>query len=246
MNKKVVLITGASSGIGASTAEVFASNGYDVIINYANNKENALKEKELVENKYNVECTIIKADISNEEEVNKMYKEVTSKYDHIDALINNAGICKDTLLEDKTKEDFMRILEVNVYGTFYMSKLFGKLMFDRKQGSIVNVASTNAIDSYYVFSLEYDASKAAIINLNHNLANYFAPYVRVNAVCPGWVNTRMNKELSEEFKKEEINKTLLHRFAEPEEIAALIYFLCTDNASYINDSIIKIDGGRKC
>ncbi len=82
--------------------------------------------------------------------------------------------------------------------------------------------------------------------MNHNLANIYAPFVRVNCVCPGWVDTPMNKNLSNEFKEEEINKTLLHRFADPSEIASLAYFLSSDKASYINDSIIKIDGGRKC
>ena len=140
----------------------------------------------------------------------------------------------------------MRVLEVNLYGTFITSKIFGKLMYDNKNGVIINISSTNGIDSYYEFSVDYDASKAGVINLTHNLANIYSPYVRVNAVCPGWINTPMNKELSEEFKKEEIDKILLNRFAEPSEIASLVYFLSSDEASYINDSIIKIDGGHKC
>ena len=119
-------------------------------------------------------------------------------------------------------------------------------MYERKKGSIINISSSNAIDSYYEFSADYDASKAAVVNLTHNIASHYSPYVRVNCICPGWINTPMNKDLDEEFKKEEIDKTLLHRFAEPEEIANLVYFLSSDEASYINDAIIKIDGGRKC
>ena len=118
-------------------------------------------------------------------------------------------------------------------------------MYNNKQGKIINISSTNGVDSYYEFSLDYDASKAALINLTHNLANHYSPYINVNCVCPGWINTPMNQELSEEFKQKEINKILLNRFAEPEEIANLVYFLSTDEASYINDSIIKIDGGVK-
>ena len=246
MDKKVVLITGASSGIGSAIARKFAYNNYNIIINYNNSLDNAIKLKDELESKYNIDCLCIKADISNDTEVTNMYNEIIDKFGHIDILVNNAGISSDCLVEDKTKESFMKVLEVNLYGTFLLSKIVGNHMLERKKGVITNISSTNAIDSYYSFSLDYDASKAGVNNLTHNLANIFSPYVRVNAVCPGWVNTRMNEYLDEEFKNEEISKTLLHRFAEPEEIANLVYFLSTDEASYINDSIIKIDGGRKC
>ena len=246
MDKKIVLITGASGDIGSSIARKFASNNYNVIINYNSNYENAYKLKEELEKNYNIECYMIKADVSNEIEVKAMYDDVVKKYNKIDVLVNNAGIAIDSPIEVKNKDSFMKILEVNLFGTFLVSKLFGKLMYDKKEGTIINISSSNAIDSYYEFSLDYDASKAGVNNLTHNLANIYSPYVRVNAVCPGWVNTKMNKELNEEFKKEEINKTLLHRFAEPSEIANLVYFLASNEASYINDSIIKIDGGRKC
>ena len=246
MNKNVVLVTGASSGIGSSICEEYAKNGYNVVINYNNNIENANILKERLEKNYNVKCLCLKADISNDNEVQNMFNQTIKEFDHIDVLVNNAGISCDSLIEDKTKEKFMRVLEVNTYGTFLVSKIVGNHMYERKQGSIINISSTNAIDSYYEFSLEYDASKAAIVNMNHNLANIYAPFVRVNCVCPGWVDTPMNKNLSNEFKEEEINKTLLHRFADPSEIASLAYFLSSDKASYINDSIIKIDGGRKC
>ena len=118
-------------------------------------------------------------------------------------------------------------------------------MFENKNGSIINISSTNGIDSYYEYSLDYDASKAALINLTHNLANHYSPYVRVNCVCPGWINTPMCEELDKEFKEKEEKKILLNRFAEADEIANLVYFLASDEASYINDSIIKIDGGVK-
>jgi 3-oxoacyl-[acyl-carrier protein] reductase len=246
MNKNVVLVTGASSGIGSSICEEYAKNGYNVVINYNNNIENANILKEKLEKNYNVKCLCLKADISNDNEVQNMFNQTIKEFDHIDVLVNNAGISCDSLIEDKTKEKFMRVLEVNTYGTFLVSKIVGNHMYERKQGSIINISSTNAIDSYYEFSLEYDASKAAIVNMNHNLANIYAPFVRVNCVCPGWVDTPMNKNLSNEFKEEEINKTLLHRFADPSEIASLAYFLSSDKASYINDSVIRIDGGKKC
>ena len=246
MNKKVVLVTGSSSGLGMEIIKKFASNNYNCVINYYNHEQEANDLKKELESKYQIKCLTVKGDISKDEDVKHIYNEIINEFGHLDVLVNNAGIAIDEPIDVKTKENFMRVLEVNLYGTFITSKIFGKLMYDNKNGVIINISSTNGIDSYYEFSVDYDASKAGVINLTHNLANIYSPYVRVNAVCPGWINTPMNKELSEEFKKEEIDKILLNRFAEPSEIASLVYFLSSDEASYINDSIIKIDGGHKC
>ena len=112
----------------------------------------------------------------------------------------------------------------------------------KKEGSIVNISSTNGIDSYYPFSIDYDASKAGVISLTHNFSIAFAPYIRVNSIAPGWVNTDMNKELDEEFVNEECKRILLDRFAEPEEIAKEVLHLA--ESSYINNVVIKVDGGR--
>lgn len=245
MNKKTVLVTGASQGLGSSIAKKFASNKYNVIINYNTHKEEAEQlQKELIE-KYNTNCLIVKCDITNDQEVQNMYQIIKEKYITLDVLINNAGIAIDTTFEEKTKENFRKTLESNLIAPFFLTRLFADDMYENKQGKIINISSTNGIDSYYEFSLDYDASKAALINLTHNLANHYAPYINVNCVCPGWINTPMNKELDDEFKEKENKKILLNRFAEPEEIANLVYFLSTDEASYINDSIIKIDGGVK-
>ena len=119
-------------------------------------------------------------------------------------------------------------------------------MKENKYGNIVNISSTNGIDTYYPESIDYDASKAALISVSNNLANYLAPYVRVNTICPGWIDTRMNKELDKEFVKKEEEKILLGRFGKPEEIANLVDFLISDEANYINNSVIRIDGGKKC
>lgn len=248
MNKKCVLVTGSSSGLGKSIIEKFASNNYNVILHYNTHEKEAFELKEKIEKDYNIDCMCVKCNLQNEEEINNMYNLVKEKYEFIDVLVNNAGIAIDTIFEDKTKEQFMKTLEVNLVAPFLLSKLFGEDMYYKNRDgkpSIINISSTNGIDSYYQYSLDYDSSKAALINLTHNLANHFAPYIRVNCICPGWINTPMNKELGEYYIKSEEEKILLNRFANPEEIANLVYFLSTEEASYINDSIIKIDGGVK-
>lgn len=243
---KTVLVTGSSSGLGKSIIEKYASNGYNTIITYLTHENEALKFNEYIKNKYKVKSICVKLDISEENDIQNLYKLILNEFSKIDVLVNNASICNDTLFEDKTKDNFMKIIEVNLVGTFLMSKTFGRLMYNNKNGSIINISSNNGIDSYYPESLDYDASKAGIINLNHNLANVFSPYVRVNTICPGWIETPMNENVSEEFKNKEINKILLKRFASPKEISNLVYFLSSDEASYINDSVIKIDGGKVC
>lgn len=243
--RKVVLITGASRGIGKSTAICFAKNGYNVIINYLNSSDEAINLKEYLERKYNIECMAIKADVSNEDDVINMIDEVIKKFSHIDVLVNNAGIAIDTTLEDKTKDNFEKILDINLIGPFLVSKYVSKYMKEKKNGCIINVSSTNGIDTYYPYSMDYDASKAGVISLTKNLAVELSPYIRVNAVAPGWVNTDMNKDLDPAYKKQEEEKILLNRFANDYEIAKVIYFLATSDASYINGSIIRVDGGLR-
>ena len=235
----VVLVTGASKGIGEATALKFAKNGYDVVINYYSDTVCANKVKENV-GKYGVKCLLCKCDISNEEEVKNMVDDIINKFGSIDVLVNNAGIANDTLPFEKNVDDFKRVLDVNLIGTYLVSKYVIKHM---KNGSIINISSTNALNQYYPYSLDYDASKAGVISLTHNLATELSPNIRVNAVCPGWVNTDMNKELDKDYIKDECKNILLGRFAETKEIASVIYFLASEEACYINNSIIRVDGG---
>jgi len=237
---KVVLVTGSSIGIGRATIIEFASHGYDVVINYLNSEEKAYELKKHVEDTYKIRALCIKCDVSNESDVLNMISKIESEFDKVDVLVNNAAIAIDTTFEDKTPNNFMKTLSVNLVGPFIVSKHVRNIM---KVGSIINVASTNGIDTYYPYSMDYDASKAGLISLTHNLAVEFSPNIRVNAVAPGWVNTDMNKELDPEYIKEEQKKILLGRFAETDEIAKVIYFLASDEAKYINNEVIRIDGG---
>jgi len=236
---KTVLNTGASRGIGASTARIFAQNNYNVIINYKSNESSANELKSELE-KYNVKVMLCKCDIGSEENVKKMFSDIKDEFESIDVIVNNAGISIDQMLEDKTSKEFNEVLNTNLTGPFLIMKYGSKLM---DKGSIINVASTNGIDTEYIESVDYDASKAGIISLTRNFANVLAPNIRVNAVASGWVNTDMNKELDEEFIEKESKKILLGRFAETDEIANVIYFLSTEEASYINKTVIRVDGG---
>lgn len=235
--QRVILITGASRGIGASIAKKFLENNDIVYVNY-NKSEEAAKS---VASSYSC-AKIIKCDVSNEEEVKRMIATIKEEVGHIDILVNNAGIAIDTTLEDKTKDNFRKILDVNLIGPFLVSKYAQKIM---SSGSIINIASNTGIDAYYPYGLDYDASKAGLISLTRNLAVAFAPNIRVNAVAPGWVNTEMNKELDSDYIKEECGSILLNRFAEPEEIANVAFFLASNDASYINNTVIRVDGGLK-
>ena len=239
---KVAIITGSSKGLGAATAKYFAKNNYNVVINYVSSEDKAKELEQEIKDNYKVETLLIKADISKEEDVLKLLNETKNKWGRIDVLVNNAGIAIDTTLEDKTVNNFRKIIDVNLIGTFLCCKHIGTYMKEQGYGSIVNISSTNGIDSFYPYSMDYDASKAGVISLTHNFAIEYAPIVKVNTVAPGWINTEMNKELDEDYIKEECKHIMLNRFAEPEEIAETVYFTAT--SSYLNDSIIKVDGGR--
>lgn len=241
--KKTVLITGGSRGIGKAAAIEFAKHGYNIVINYVSCNDKAHELKKYIVENYGVSVMLFKCDVSNENDVKNMINDTISSFERIDVLVNNAGIAIDTTLEDKKIEDFKRILDVNLVGPFIVSREAGKYMLSEKKGSIVNVASTNGLDTYYEYSMDYDASKAGLISLTHNLSSYFAPYVRVNAIAPGWVYTDMNKELDDQYIKDECQSIYLKRFAKPEEIAKAIYFLASDDASYINNEVLRVDGG---
>ena len=233
-----VLITGASRGIGRAIAEKFASEGFNIIINYNKSKlEDVEKLKEYLENKYNIKVLCLKCDVSQEEEVKKLFSDIKKWCEKLDCIVNNAGIANDMPLDEKTSSDFLDVLKVNLLGTFLICK-YGYKLID--EGSIINISSNNAYGGY-IESVDYDASKAGVIALTHDFAKYLAPKIRVNCLCPGWIDTDMNKNMFEEFREKEKNKILLKKFGEAKDIAEAVYFLATNQ--YINNAIIKVDGG---
>lgn len=241
---KVVLVTGSSRGIGRSIAVSFAKEGANVIINYKKSEKEAETLKDILQT-YGVDVMCIKADVSKEDQVKDMIAKIIDKYGKIDVLVNNAGIAIDADFEDRKVVDWKDTLDTNLIGVFLTSKYAEKYMKENMYGKIINISSTNGIDTTYTYSVDYDASKAAIINLTKNLAIEFAPYVNVNAIAPGWIDTEMNNDLSKDYLRKEKNKILLKRFAEPEEIADVVLFLASDKSRYITGETIRVDGGIK-
>lgn len=243
---KVVLVTGGAQGIGKAIVLELAKNHYDVVINYlTSNKAATLLEEEIKKN-YDVRVMIIQADVSKEEEVDAMISLIEKKWGGVDILINNAAVDLSNLFHLKTADEFRKTLDVNVVGAFNCSKRVYRHMLDQEYGRIINISSTNGINTYYPMCIDYDASKAALISLTHNLAFEYGPYINVNAIAPGFIGT--DNELDgydEEFLKEEQEKIMVNRYGKPEEVAYLVKFLISDEANFINNTIIRIDGGQK-
>lgn len=243
MPNKVALITGASRGIGRAIAIEFASRGYDVVINYVKSKSLAEDLANELQKKYRVQALPFKADISREEEVNKLIDFTLKNFKKIDVLVNNAGIAMDMELSDRTIGHFEKTFKTNVFGLFYLTKLVGDHMVENKDGKIINISSNNSINCFYPTSIDYDASKSAVNSLTKNFAIAFSPYVNVNAVAPGWVQTDMNKDLTPDIMELEKERILKKRIGKPEDVAKLVAFLASEDADYINGEIITIDGG---
>ena len=239
---KVVIVTGSSRGVGKATAIGFAKEGARVVINYINSKEAASNVVNEIK-KLGSDAIAVKCDVSKENEVKKLISTAVKKFGRIDVLINNAGIVSDLPLFDKTIDQWRKLLDVNLIGTFLCSK-YAAPYLQKTQGKIVNTSSSNAINSFSPESADYDSSKAGVIILTKNLAKHLAPNVTVNTVAPGWIDTDMNKGLPEDYVKEEREKIYLRRWAKPEEIANAIMFLASDEASFITGSVLVIDGGH--
>lgn len=233
-SKKVVLVTGSSNGIGKSTVIEFAKAGYDVVINYNTDKESALELQKNIHN-YGGKSLVIKCDVSNESEVKNMINTVINEFGKIDVLVNNAGIAIDNDIYDKSKEEFMHVLEVNLIGTFLVTKEATKHM---DKGFIINISSTDGIDTYNELSMDYCASKAGIISLTKTLALRF-PNINIYSIAPNWVKTKPVLEMDPTFLQNELKRIGQKELIEPEEVAKKILELV--NNLLPSGSIIRID-----
>lgn len=217
-----VLVTGGARGLGLAISLYYLKMGHSVVVNYNNSSDLALKLK----SEYGDRVSIVKADVSNEDDVKSMFDALGK----LDVVVNNAGIAKDSDPMEKSSEEFLEVIKVNLLGTFLVSK-YAVNHVDK--GCIVNISSTNALDTYYPESMDYDASKAGVISLTHNFSLYLKDRdIRVNVVCPDWIDTDMNLGMDEEYKKS------LGVFLNPEEVAKVVYDVSIDES--VNDVVIRV------
>lgn len=232
---KVALITGASRGIGRAIAVALAQKGANVVINYAHNEEEAEKTQEMCK-AYGVETLIVRADVSNRNEVRKMVETVIEKFGRIDILINNAGILGNAITPmEITEEEWDRVININLKGAFLVTQEVLKHM---KKGKIVNIASIAGKDGGTV-GAHYAASKGGLIALTFNLARHLAPNILVNAVAPGPVDTDL---ISPEIKEKLRKLSLTGEIAKPEDVAHAVVFLLEND--HITGELIDVNGGR--
>lgn len=239
---KVALITGGTRGIGKQIAITLAKVGYDIAITYRKENEeleNVIKEIE----QNNVKCLAVKGDVSNFEDCERFVKEVIEKLEKIDVLVNNAGITKDTLLMRMKKEEFESVIDVNLVGTFNVTKHVISHMMKARSGRIINISSVVGV-SGNAGQTNYSASKAGIIGFTKSLAKEVASRnILVNAVAPGFIVTSMTDVLKDDIK-DEIAKTIpLKRMGTTEDVANVVKFLSSDDSSYITGQVINVDGG---
>ena len=242
MDRKVALVTGGNRGIGKEIALVLAEDGYDIALNYRRETEELENVKNEIELK-GVNCLLVKGDVSIFEDCEKMVKQTIDKYGKIDCLVNNAGITKDTLFLRMKEEDFKSVIDVNLVGTFNVTKQVVPYMIKARQGRIINLASVVGV-SGNVGQANYSASKAGIIGFTKSLAKELASRnILVNAVAPGFIKTDMTDVLKEEQKEAILNVVPLKREGSPRDVANVVKFLAGEGSSYITGQVINIDGG---
>lgn len=239
---KTVLITGASRGIGREIALKFASEGYNVVLNYNSNEKKAIAVASEVE-KLGVKCMLCKADVANESEVTEMVNKAIKTFGFIDVLVNNAGVALSKLFQQTSTDEVAKVFGVNTFGVINCSKAVVPSMISEKCGKIINISS---IWGKVGASMEtiYSASKGAVIAFTLALAKELAPSnISVNCVCPGVIDTDMLLNLNNDEKNDLKEQTPLNRLGTPQDVANAVYFLASDNANFITGQVITVDGG---
>lgn len=242
MNNKVALVTGATKGIGQAIALKLAKDGYDIIINFHASEDKAIELRSLIQD-IGQKAWICKANVANSEEVANMFKMIKEECGKLDVLVNNAGITKDNLILRMKEEEFDQVIATNLKGCFNCTKQAAKLMFKQKNGSIINISSVIGLIGN-IGQVNYAASKAGILGITRSAAKELARYnVRVNAICPGFIETDMTKSLDISYVDDIIKHIALQRLGKPEDIANIVSFLAGDMSSYITGQTMCVDGG---
>lgn len=242
MNKKTVLITGSSRGIGRSIAKIFAENNYNVVINYNKSEKEANELYDYLTEK-GCSVRIFKADISNIMEVNSLVNYCIGQFEKIDVLINNAGISRSNLFTDISCEEWNEIMSVNLNGVFYTTKKALQYMLPEMSGNIINISSIWGLVGG-ANEVHYSASKAAVIGMTKALAKELGPSnIKVNCIAPGVIETDMLNNLNEDTKDMLKEETPLMRLGAPEDIAKCALFLASDAGDFLTGQVISPNGG---
>lgn len=242
MSEKIAVVTGGSRGIGAAIAKKLASQGMTVIINYCGSEDRALAVKSEIE-AAGGQAEAWRCDVSDCGQCERFVKAVMEKYGRIDVLVNNAGITRDGLMMRMTDEDFSRVIDTNLKGTFYMMRFVSRHMLKAKKGRIINMASVVGLMGN-AGQVNYAASKAGVIGATKSAAKELASRgITVNAIAPGFIDTEMTGALSEKVQEQILTQIPLGTFGKPEDIANCAAFLASDEASYITGQVIQVDGG---
>ena len=240
LEKKRVIVTGGASGIGAATAARFLEEGAEVVVF---DRDRAAGER--LSGEFPKLAKVVLCDVSDQAQVENAVGKALEVLGGIDVLINNAGISiRHENFLDITREDWEKVIGVNLNGVFFVAQAVARHMMENEGGVILNTASTNGIMGYKYYS-DYNASKAGVIELTKSMALEFAPRIRVNAVAPGYILTPMQRAEYTDEMLEEVNRKLpLKRHGTPEEVAALFAFLSSEEAEYITGQVYVLDGGE--
>ncbi|MBS5937022.1 3-oxoacyl-[acyl-carrier-protein] reductase [Clostridium sp.] len=242
VKNKIAIVTGATRGIGKEIARALAQNGANIAFNYRTYNdeiESFINELE----GFDVRVLAFKCDVSKEEEVNEFIKEVKNRFERVDILVNNAGITKDGLIIRMSEKDFTDVLDVNLTGTFNMTKATSGVMVRQRSGKIINISSVVGVAGN-AGQCNYSASKAGVIGFSKSVARELAGRnINVNVIAPGYINTDMTKVLPEKVKEEVLKTIPMKKIGEPKEIANLVLFLSSDLSNYITGQVINVDGG---
>ena len=239
---KIAMITGATRGIGKQIALTLANEGYNIVLNYRTENDELKQLKNEIESK-NVKCLAVQGDVTNFEDCKQMIESAIKEFGKIDVLVNNAGITKDMLLARMKEEDFKQVIDVNLVGTFNMTKNVISYMMKARNGKIINISSVVGIAGN-AGQTNYSASKAGIIGFTKSLAKEVASRnILVNAVAPGFIETNMTDVLKQEVKDEIVKNIPLKRMGTPQDVANVVKFLASEDSSYITGQVISVDGG---
>ena len=235
---RTILVTGSAKGLGKELILKFAKEGYNLIINYKNSKKEAYELKKYILEKYKTSVLIIKCDITKEKEVKNMIDKSVNTFKNIDILINNASLSLDDFIENKNIEDFKKVLNVNIIGTFLVTR---EVIKKCNVKNIINISSTDSIDTYNDISLDYCISKAGI-NMMTKIFRKKYKNIDICAVAPNWMNTESIKNMNQEYLKEEMERIGQKKLIEPVYVANLIYDIISTK-KYKDCDIIKIEEG---